>query len=246
MLDTHQIFANEESDFFFYMMDKQLFSNKRTYHDYISRLRYVSQFYPIDKTLTKERVAEIVKDLKDTAPNRTKYNTSKGISDITSGLKRFLEYVQSDYLKQLSQTILSEETKINNNANLSSTEKEALVKSRIGQGRFRDSLIAYWNGCSVTSCEAIPILVASHIKPWRKSDNTQRLDVYNGLLLTPNLDKLFDRGYISFDDKGKLICSDALPQRDMKILGASPSMSLTRIEDRHKAYLAFHRDNCLL
>jgi len=88
--------------------------------------------------------------------------------------------------------------------------------------------------------------MASHIMPWRKCNNTQRLDVYNGLLLTPNLDKLFDKGYISFDKKGRIICSDALPKSDMQSLAISNNMHLTKIDDKHQKYLDYHREYCLI
>lgn len=241
-----QFFINEQSDFFCYMVDKKMFRSKKTYHDYISRLRYVSQFYKLDKSLTETGVKEILDDLKNTITKRDKYNTLKGITDIGSGLKKFLEYVQSDYSKILEECLKKEESSIQNDVNLTETEKESLVKSRIGQGLFRKRLIEYWNGCSVTTCETIPLLMASHIKPWRKSNNVERLDVYNGLLLTPNLDKLFDKGYISFNKKGRIICSDSLSSDEYKVLGITKSMELKHIDDEHQIFLEFHRNNCLL
>jgi predicted restriction endonuclease len=54
--------------------------------------------------------------------------------------------------------------------------------------------------------------VASHIKPWRASDNTERLDTYNGLLLLPNLDKAFDLGFITFTERGRIIVSNQLEE----------------------------------
>ena len=243
---TEQYFINEQSDFFSYMVDNALFKTPKTYHDYVSRLRYISKFYRLDNTLTLEGVTDIINGLRQSMDDRDRYNTDKGINDLKSGLKRFLEYVQSDYRKRLADTVLHEELMIKNDNNISITEREAIVKSRVGQGLFRDELISYWHGCSVTECKTIPLLMASHIRPWRKSDNQQRLDVFNGLLLTPNLDKLFDRGYISFDKRGKIICSDALPKADLKSLAISPSMGLIKIEDQHNQYLQYHREYCLL
>jgi putative restriction endonuclease len=49
---------------------------------------------------------------------------------------------------------------------------------------------------------------ASHIKPWCESTNEERLNGENGLLLTPSIDHLFDRGFISFEDNGELLISD--------------------------------------
>jgi hypothetical protein len=87
---------------------------------------------------------------------------------------------------------------------LQETTRETIVQSRIGQGQFRLSLIAYWQGCSVTGCSQVEILKASHIKPWRDCTNDERLNVYNGLLLLPNLDACFDIGFVSFSDEGKI------------------------------------------
>lgn len=94
---------------------------------------------------------------------------------------------------------------------LEDTEREAMIKSRVGQGPFRGALIARWKGCSVTGCSALDLLVASHIKPWsRCTTPAERLGAANGLLLVPNLDKLFDRGLVSFDSQFRIRISPAL------------------------------------
>lgn len=243
---TEQYFVNEQSDFFWYMIENRLFKSRQTYRDYISRLRYASQFFRIDDTLTREKITEISDYLKNTIPQRDRYNTVKGVDDIVSGLNRFLEYVESGYKKKINDSILSENTKIENDLFLNSTEKEAVIKSRVGQGLFRQSLIEYWQGCSVTRCQNYQLLVASHIKPWRVCDNKERLDVFNGLLLTPNIDKLFDRGYISFSDEGKIIVSGFLSQNDREALGLNPSICLYSVDEKHLQYLRYHRENCFL
>lgn len=139
----------------------------------------------------------------------------------------------NNYLLEDIENILGSEISID-------TEKESLIKCRIGQGKFRDQLIEYWNSCSVTGFKNIDLLVASHIKPWRDSSNIERLDVYNGLLLTPNLDKLFDKGYISFKDNGEILISKDLI--DYEALGVKKDMK-TAISEQHKRYLEFHRTN---
>jgi len=138
----------------------------------------------------------------------------------------------NNYLIEDIENILDNEISID-------TEKEELIKCRIGQGKFRDYLIEYWKGCSVTNFQDIEILVASHIKPWRSSSSKERLDVYNGLLLTPNLDKLFDKGYISFDDNGKILISKSL--KNYQVLGINTDMKIN-ITEEHKKYLTFHRE----
>ena len=200
----------------------------------------------MDKNITKEGIDYIIDDLKKTIPLRDKYNSESGVRDIGSGLRKFLEYVTSDYKKKLNDSIIKEEKLVINNNSLNSTEKESIIKSRMGQGIFRQKLIEFWNGCSVTGCRTVSFLIASHIRPWRKSDNTQRLDVYNGLLLLPNLDKLFDKGYISFNDNGNIIISDYLSENDCDLLGIHQSMRLKNIGLSHLPYLRYHREFCLL
>ena len=187
-----------------------------------------------------------IDDLKKTMSDRDAYNSLKGIGDIASGLKKFLEYANSDYNKRLESSILNEEQKVKEDQGISQTEKESIIKARVGQGVFRQKLIGYWKGCSVTACKTNSLLIASHIKPWKNSTNEQRLDVFNGLLLIPNLDKLFDKGYISFDDHGAVICSSFIPQSELEKLGVTPKMHLMSLETQHLTYLKYHRDYCLL
>lgn len=126
---------------------------------------------------------------------------------------------------------------------LKETTRESVIQSRIGQGQFRTLVVEYWQGCSVTGCEQIEILRASHIKPWRYSSNAERLDMYNGLLLLPNLDTCFDLGLISFDDKGKILISNELSKSILLQLGVNAKMNLRRVDKRHKEFLRYHREN---
>lgn len=126
---------------------------------------------------------------------------------------------------------------------LSSTERDAIVKARIGQGRFREYLIEYWSCCAVTGCKEIPLLRASHIKPWARATLEERLSMYNGLLLSPTIDLCFDSGYVSFDDNGRLLVSESLSLDDAARLGISPEMHLLRIDPEHLKYLQYHREN---
>lgn len=126
---------------------------------------------------------------------------------------------------------------------LSSTEREAIVKARIGQGRFRQSLIGYWSACAVTGCKEIALLRASHIKPWAKSTLMERINLYNGLLLSPTLDACFDSGYISFDDDGNILISKRFKGGDVIALGIRNNMCLKKVDSEHKKYLKFHRNH---
>ena len=126
---------------------------------------------------------------------------------------------------------------------LTDTERDALIKARIGQSRYRDSLVAYWGGCSVTECSIPQLLRASHIKPWRSANHAERLDQFNGLLLTPNLDLAFDQGLISFDDDGDILLSTEVDAATAAALHLSPALKLRQIEPRHRSYLTWHREN---
>jgi hypothetical protein len=124
---------------------------------------------------------------------------------------------------------------------LEETVKERLQFTRIGQERFRKTLIMYWKGCcAVTGCQETRILRASHIKPWRVCNNFERLDVFNGLLLLPNLDAAFDQGLITFDRQGKIMISPSF-RKNAGIMGITENMKI-QLDERHQPYLAYHRD----
>lgn len=126
---------------------------------------------------------------------------------------------------------------------LSETEKKAVIQSRIGQGKFRSNLLNYWKECAITGYKFSKMLRASHIKPWKNSTNKERLDIFNGLMLTPNLDTAFDNGLISFSDDGNILVSEKISNADLQKLGITQNMKLKNIDERHKKYLRFHRKN---
>jgi putative restriction endonuclease len=125
------------------------------------------------------------------------------------------------------------------------TEAERLVIQRVGQNIFRERLIEYWDGkCAISAAELTKVLKASHIKPWRDCEtDEERLDVFNGLLLTPNYDALFDQGFITFDVAGKIAFSHELEPASASRLGVSSSDRIENIEDEHRKYLDWHRNH---
>jgi len=126
--------------------------------------------------------------------------------------------------------------------NLDRTEIQRMQSARIGQELFRRGVIAYWKGrCSVTGIEFVRLLRASHIKPWNVSNNTERLDYFNGLLLTPNLDAAFDKGFISFDAKGYIMIAHDF-SKWANSLGITPDIQIN-ISKNHQQYMAYHREN---
>jgi putative restriction endonuclease len=124
------------------------------------------------------------------------------------------------------------------------TEAERLVVQRVGQGIFRDGLVEYWDGrCAITGFAVSALLRASHIKPWAACEtDAERLDVYNGLLLAPNFDAVFDQGFITVDESGVIVFSAALPESARQTLGLASAPSLRGNVKRHQSYLAWHRE----
>ncbi|UGY10187.1 HNH endonuclease [Phyllobacterium pellucidum] len=122
------------------------------------------------------------------------------------------------------------------------TTREALVKARIGQGRWRRDLLRHWSGkCAITGLDIEPLLRASHIKPWRDSNNRERLDVLNGFVLSPAYDAAFDVGLISFNDDGTIAVSPRLSANRLLAAGISQTAKLSTVVDEHRGYLAHHR-----
>lgn len=124
-----------------------------------------------------------------------------------------------------------------------STEAERVVVQRVGQNLFRAALLDYWQGrCCVTGLAVPELLRASHIKPWAacESDN-ERLDVFNGLLLAPHLDALFDTGLISVRDDGHVQLSSQLSTDTLERLGIGRPLEISRLQAAHRRYLFHHR-----
>jgi len=124
------------------------------------------------------------------------------------------------------------------------TEVERLVRQRIGQDAFRHAMMDYWGGtCAVTGINVPQVLRASHAKPWAEcSSDAERLDVFNGFLLSANLDALFDKFLISFDADGKILISRLLTPAQIAFLGLTDNLRLRWLAKRHDPYLQYHRE----
>lgn len=134
--------------------------------------------------------------------------------------------------------------KVNNDSNLTGTEKKVIINARIGQGRYRDSLVEKFEHCIVTGCSDNRLLAASHIKPWSKCDSDfERISTENGLLLSPLYDKLFDKGLITFDTKGKMFLSKSINNGEKEKLAFTSKVLFDLKLTREMAgYLEYHND----
>ena len=238
-------YTDLQADFYHYMVKFGGIA-KKTSGDYVTRMKFLAHDYSLDETLTKEKIDEILRQEDFKRQERSVYTSKKSLSDFRAGLNKFLAFINSDYHKRIADSIITEIKAVENDNTIKMTEKDSIVKSRIGQGIFRKGLIEYWHGCAISQCPLTWMLIASHIKPWRDADNQERLDPYNGLLLLPNDDKLFDLGYISFNSKGKIMYSRLLDKFDRETIGLTNNLQLVKLEEQHLKYLKYHNENCFL
>ena len=112
------------------------------------------------------------------------------------------------------------EQRITLDLTLEDTVRKSLIEARRGQGAFRRNVERQERACRLTGITNPTLLIASHIKPWRLCGTAQeRLDGMNGLLLTPDADLLFDRGFVSFEDDGEVLISPRADREDLRRLG---------------------------
>ena len=159
----------------------------------------------------------------------------------SNALKWFRSYVESNVFDVVVAKI--EEKKIIENVNISTTERESIVKARIGQGKFREQLLAKYGSCIISGIDISKALVASHIKPWAVSTNEERVSVNNGLLLSATYDRLFDSGLITFANEGKLIISrfvSAENRNKLKIMSGQVYKLQSNMQ--MKNFLEYHND----
>jgi putative restriction endonuclease len=144
------------------------------------------------------------------------------------------EFVQ----EEVEATVSAE---IKNRTDIGETQKLQLVQSRRGQGVYRKNLEGFEKACRLTGLTHLQHLRASHIKPWRASTDFEKLDGNNGLLLSPHVDHLFDRGFISATDNGTLLVSSLLDPETLERWGVEPSTSFGPFRPEQLPYLEFHR-----
>ena len=121
-------------------------------------------------------------------------------------------------------------------------ERIQLTKSRRGQGIFKANVRLIENHCRITGVTNIRHLRASHIKPWSASTKEEKLDGFNGLLLSPHIDHLFDRGFISFKNTGELLVSDQLNPVILEKWSIESPKNVGEFKVNQGKYLEFHRD----
>ena len=140
------------------------------------------------------------------------------------------------------------ESDIVSDTSVRDTEKLSIVKARVGQGVFRERVSQIEKKCRVTGVDNPVHLIASHCKPWRDSNNQERLDGENGLLLTPSIDHLFDRGFIGFENNGRLIISPVAHRPSLQLMGidTAQTVNVGKFSSGQQIFLEFHRKSVFL
>ena len=165
-------------------------------------------------------------------------NAPQGPQRIKSELLEYLESVTKEI--KFQKMDIEETNKIERE--YIGKDKEAILKVRVGQGLFKQRLLEKDCSCKICGILTKDFLIASHIKPWSKSNEKEKVDINNGFLLCPNHDALFDKGYISFEDTGKIIISNELSKEDIIKLNISCGIKI-ELSEENKKYLKYHRDN---
>lgn len=226
-------YIESKENFKLFMKNEGLANN--TSNNYITWLEFIAKKgFPINRELKNN--SEIIDFLKKDEQYRDNYQDKGDYSNFVSALNKYRKFIAT------KSNLADDIEAIKKDSTISETQKELLTFARIGQGKYRKDLIELWEKCSVSECNMTDLLIASHIKPWSESSNEEKLDPYNGLLLLPNYDKLFDKHLISFNDDGKIIISPHIKKGDYKVLGISSKDKLFKVFEQNKPYFKIHRE----
>ncbi len=141
----------------------------------------------------------------------------------------------------LEQTVITRDIMDIFQSGANETTKQRLVNARVGQGQFREDLLERWNNkCAVTGCNIPEVLRASHIKAWEHSNDDERLDAHNGILLAASLDALFDEYLITFTNNGAMRVNRRIKEVDHDNLGIPKGVTV-EFKIQTQAYLESHQ-----
>lgn len=149
-----------------------------------------------------------------------------------------------DYFGEVEKkTIIDEQLRTIENSDSTEEEKLQLRKARVGQGKYRQELLELCPFCPITMVTDDRLLIASHIKPWAKSNAQEKVDPYNGFMFTPNIDLLFDRGFITFTNDKHMKISPWLSKMTCSRLNIVPDKKYDMLPtEGREDYLEYHRN----
>jgi hypothetical protein len=138
--------------------------------------------------------------------------------------------------------VLDDLQSVNADGTIPETQRLQLARARVGQGLFRKRVILLDPVCCVTGVSDTRVLIASHIKPWREASNAERLNGFNGLMLSPHVDALFDEQFITFEDDGRIHVHRSLPRDVLDRWSIDPDKRVDPFRQEYKPFLARHRE----
>lgn len=222
-------------------------------------------FYPSrfigykNNTMEKHLLLGSKKELdgKKTTPkiSRVLGKTNGFVEEADNEFKLFCEKIgakiydkkRSYWLLETAQELLDKELKkikklFKSNEKIPTAVKKQIVKARIGQGKIRNRLFEERHCCELCGIGQKELLVASHIKPWAECAKGEQGDLNNLLLLCAMHDALFDKGFITFDEEGKMLVSETLSEKEHKKYLLDKSMKI-KITDGNREFLRYHREH---
>lgn len=124
-------------------------------------------------------------------------------------------------------------------------KQKEISRARDGQGKYREQLLEQCRFCPFTMISDERLLIASHIKPWASSNNDEKTDPYNGYILSPLYDKLFDRGYITFTSNRHVLLSEFISPYTWEQIGLKNGAFIKALpmDDKRIKYLDFHHQS---
>lgn len=192
---------------------------------------------------SSDQAYKIIREL--SLPNITYISVIKLLDE--SGKLNYYFRLFADYFGEVEHPYLieKEEEQIED-AIIDKVEKLQLYRARIGQGEYRKNLLLLCPFCPITLISDDRLLIASHIKPWVASNDFEKTDPLNGFMLTPTIDRLFDRGFLSFTNDKKTILSPFLSNMTYSKLGISDNKIYPHLPiDGRENYLEYHRTTVL-
>ena len=163
-----------------------------------------------------------------------------GLGEGYWGLNSFRNILQAGNIIPIEQRQIDA---VSSNEALTATQRETIILARIGQGKFRQKIIDKYQKCIITGISDQRLLLASHIKPWRSADNSERISSENGLLLSPLYDKLFDKGLITFRENGTIVVSESLSSDDINLISIDrQTVYLRDMSYERKKNMQYHND----
>jgi putative restriction endonuclease len=164
-------------------------------------------------------------------------------SDVLFYFRLFVAY---DYFGATDHAIVVQEEieKVEQNQTINREQKQQVITARTGQGKYRKELLLDCPFCPITMIADDRLLIASHIKPWIKSEDHEKTDPKNGFMLTPTFDLLFDKGFISFTNDKKILILPWLSKVTVERLNIKEGRVYSQLPTQgREAYLEYHRQH---